>query len=71
MRATVTNAFKHNFGPGAANLTVPVPAGALCQWHAENQCWYVCPNVLPLYAQHDATYRGVRVDPDNLTKEGA
>jgi hypothetical protein len=62
----VKSAFTHDFGPGALNLTVDVPAGAPVDWHSANACWYVRPSCLPSYARHDAEYRGIRVEADNL-----
>jgi len=65
----VRNAFTYNFGAGANNLTVDVKAGARCHWHAENSCYYVSPSEVETYARHDATYRGIRVDPANVESE--
>lgn len=70
MKRTVKE-FVHDFGAGACNLTVTVPAGAICHWHPENACWYVSPSQVPIYAQHDAEYRGIRVNDDNLQELAA
>ncbi len=69
--ATVKAAFTHDFGPGAMNLTVDVPAGAICHWHAENQKWYVDPSQVEPFARHDAFYRGIPVAVDNLNVDRA
>lgn len=63
---TVKQAFEHNFGPGANYLTVSVPAGATCSWHKENNRWYVNPSQVPEFARHDAEFRGILVDENNL-----
>lgn len=68
--ANTLREFVHDFGPGAHNLTVTVEAGSLCRWHDENSCWYVCPGQVPIYAQHDANYRGIPVGTDNLKIQG-
>lgn len=62
----VREGFRYDFGAGANNLTVDVPAGARCVWHEENGCWYVDENDVPAYAKHDAIYRGIKVHPDNV-----
>lgn len=62
----VKAAFTHTFGPSAGGFSVDVPAGSPCDFHRENDCWYVRPSALPIWAQHDATYRGVPVALDNL-----
>ncbi|SKB49982.1 hypothetical protein [Sphingopyxis flava] len=64
--ATVINSFIHDFGAGTNNLTVNVPAGAVCHWHEENQCWYVDATQVEAFARHDAIYRGIPVSLDNL-----
>lgn len=69
--ANTKRAFVHDFGPGAGNLTVEVPAGSLCHWHDENKLWYVMPGQVPLYAQHDANYRGIPVPVSNLKIQGS
>jgi len=65
--ANTKRAFVHNFGPGANNLTCAIPAGTLCRWHEANQVYYVLPGQVPVYAQHDAEYRGIPVPLENLT----
>lgn len=67
-RMRTVHEFVHDFGAGAGNLTVKVPAGSLCRWHAENQCFYVAPSQVEMYARHDAEYRGIRVAFPNLER---
>lgn len=67
MARLVLRGFRHDFGPGTGNLTVDVPTGAACNWHEGNGEWYVHPSQVPLFAQHDATYRGIPVPLDNLS----
>lgn len=59
--------FLHSFGPGAvARGECVVPKGSPVDWHEANRRYYVRPSAVEPYFQHDATYRGIPVDPDNI-----
>ena len=62
----VIKAFSHNFGAGAGNLSVDVPAGAAVEYHAENGKFYVRAADVEPFARHDAEYRGIPVELGNV-----
>lgn len=60
-------AFDHQFGAACGSYTHHIPAGTLCDWHAENGCYYVRPSEIKNgVVRHDAEYYGIRVETDNL-----
>lgn len=66
--------FKYDFGAGAMNNTVDVPAGVRCVPidGEPGQFWVADLSFLSANGidRHDATYRGIRVSASNIIEWG-